>query len=157
MDTTDKKEKKPSLISRWIEKAIGIASYFWSGVWKETRDTRKIRIIKTLNLSVRSFMDSNLQNKSMALTYSTVLAIVPAFALLLAIARGFGFQDLFQKEIYMFFPSQHEATKLALSFVESYLSEAGKGIFVGVGIIFLLWTLISLLSNIENASTPSGT
>ena len=145
----DTEPKKKSKISAWIEKAIAFASYCWSGVWKETRDTRKVRVIKTLNLSVRSFMDRNLQNKSMSLTYSTVLAIVPAFALMLA--RGFGFQDLLQKELYAYFPAQRQATKLALSFVDSYLKEASQGVFVGVGIVFLLWTLISLLSNIEEA------
>ncbi len=36
-----------------------------------------------LNLTVRSFTDTGLQNKSMSLTYSTVLALVPALALLL--------------------------------------------------------------------------
>lgn len=147
----DTEPRKKSKISAWIEKAIAFASYCWSGVWKETRDTRKVRVIKTLNLSVRSFMDRNLQNKSMSLTYSTVLAIVPAFALMLAIARGFGFQDLLQKELYAYFPAQRQATKLALSFVDSYLKEASQGVFVGVGIVFLLWTLISLLSNIEEA------
>ena len=38
-----------------------------------------------------------------------------------------------------------------MKFVDSYLAEASQGIFVGIGIIFLLWTLISLLSNIEEA------
>ena len=87
----------------------------------------------------------------MSLTYSTVLAIVPAIALLVAIGRGFGLQDYLQEELYNFFPSQHKAISTALSFVDSYLTEASQGIFVGIGILFLLWTVISLLSYIEDA------
>lgn len=127
-----------------------IVNYFWTGVWKETRDSKGIRTIKVLNLSVRSFFDRDLQAKSMALTYSTVLAIVPAFALLFAIGRGFGFQNLLEDELYKNFPAQKQGIEFALKFVDSYLAEASQGLFVGVGIIFLLWTLISLLSNIES-------
>lgn len=119
------------------------------GVWKDTRTTVGVRIIKTLNLSISAFLDRDLQRNSMALTYSTVLAIVPAFALLFAIARGFGFQQTIESTLYGYFPSQATAITTTLGFVDSYLSQASQGIFVGAGIIILLWTLVSLLSNIE--------
>ncbi|MDE5774036.1 MAG: YihY/virulence factor BrkB family protein, partial [Muribaculaceae bacterium] len=134
-----------------IDKAVAFGNYCWTGVWKEAQNTFKVRLIKTLNLSVRSFMDRGLQMKSAALTYSTVLAIVPALALLFAIGRGFGFQDLLAANIFSYFPSQHQALETAITFVDSYLKEASGGVFVGVGIIMLLWTLISLLSTIEEA------
>lgn len=143
-------KKKESFITRFITKVQDIINYCWTGVWKETRDTNGIRAIKVVNLSVRSFLDRDLQAKSMSLTYSTVLAIVPAFALLFAIGRGFGFQNLLEDELYKSFPAQKKGIEFALKFVDSYLAEASQGLFVGVGIIFLLWTLISLLSNIES-------
>lgn len=121
------------------------------GVWREPRNTIFIRIVKTLNLSVRSFLDRGLQMKSAALTYSSVLALVPAIALLLAIGRGFGFQDIISSSLYQYFPAQHKALDTAMSFVDSYLKETSNGIFVGVGVIVLLWTLISLLSTIEES------
>lgn len=133
------------------DKTLKFINYCWSGVWREPRNTFRIRLIKTISLSIRSFMDRGLQMKSAALTFSTVLAIVPAFALLLAIGRGFGFQDLLTQNIFHYFPAQHKAIATALTFVDSYLQEASNGIFVGVGILVLLWTLISLLSTIEEA------
>ena len=93
----------------------------------------------------------DLQSRSMSLTYSTVLAIVPAFALLLAIGRGFGLQDLLEQQLYTNFPAQKQVIGFGLKFVDSYLKEASSGMFVGIGIVFLLWTLISLLSYIESA------
>ncbi len=110
-----------------------------------------MKFVKVLNLSLRSFFDGDLQIRSMALTYSTVLSIVPAFALLVAIGRGFGLQDSLQSSLYSLFPSQHKMISTALSFVDSYLTEATQGLFVGVGIIVLLWTVISLLQSIEEA------
>jgi len=80
-----------------------------------------------------------------------MLAIVPALALLFAIGRGFGFQDLIERELINYFPGQTTALQTAFGFVDSYLHEASRGVFVGIGVVFLLWTLISLLSGVENA------
>lgn len=124
--------------------------YMSEGVWRDTRRDWRISIIKTLNLTIRSFLDSDLQSRACALTYRTVLAIVPALALLFAICRGFGFANLLQNQLYSLVPSQHQALEMAMKFVDSYLSQASEGIFVGVGILFLLWTLISLLSSVED-------
>lgn len=142
----EKKAAKPGLADR-IKKAI---EYCTKGVWSDPRTNFKTRFVKTLNLSVSSFLDRGLQNQSMALTYSTVLSIVPAFALLVAIGRGFGLQDSLQATLYNAFPAQHKVIQTALSFVDSYLTSATQGVFVGVGIIVLLWTVISLLSQIED-------
>ncbi len=143
--------KRPGWIDRMITKAEKFYNYCVSGVWSDPRKTMKVRLIKTINLTVQAFMNRDLQIKSMAITYQTVFAMVPALALLLAISKGFGFQDIVEKELYTYFPSQSKALGTALGFVDSYLAEASSGILVGVGIIVLLWTLISLLSNIEDA------
>lgn len=143
--------KKQPLTTRLIEKGKWIVDYFISGVWKDPRDNVWIRILKSANLTMNSFLDKSLQLRSMALTFSTVLAIVPALALLVAIGRGFGFQNMMQEELFKFFPSQGKALSTALGFVDSCLNQASQGIFVGVGIVMLLWTVISLLSSIEDA------
>ncbi len=137
--------------TKLYNRGVEFAQYCIKGVWADPSRTLRVRIIKTLNLSVNSFLDRGLQIKSMSLTYSTVLALVPAIALLVAIGRGFGLQNYLQDELYYFFPSQHKAISTALSFVDSYLTQASQGVFVGVGIIVLLWTVVSLLSSIEDA------
>lgn len=146
-----KKEDKPGFFTRMYQKVVACYDYFNQGVWKETRNTFKVRIVKTMSLSLQTFTDSSLQTKSMSLTYSTVLALVPGFAMILAIGRGFGLQNIITDALISAFPAQQKAISAVLSFVDSYLSEASKGVFVGIGIVFLLWTLVSLLSSIENA------
>lgn len=121
------------------------------GVWNETRNKWWINLLKTVNLSVNSFMDKNLQQKAGALTYSTILTIVPILAMIFAIGRGFGFQNIIQSELFKFFPSQSEALKNVLTFVDSYLEQSSQGLFLGIGIVFLLWSLVSLLGNVEDA------
>ncbi|MDE5586539.1 MAG: YihY/virulence factor BrkB family protein, partial [Muribaculaceae bacterium] len=149
-DDKDDKKKK-GWLDRLIDKAMNFYQYCISGVWSDPSKSMKVRLIKTINLTVQAFLNRDLQIKSMAITYQTIFAMVPALALLLAISKGFGFQELVEKELYTYFPSQSKALGAALGFVDSYLAEASSGILVGVGIIVLLWTLISLLSNIEDA------
>lgn len=141
------KNKKPGL----FERIAAFFRYFAGGVWDDPSPKLKVKVVKVMNLSFRSFLDRDLQTKSMSLTYSTVLAIVPAFAMIFAIGRGFGFQNLLEEQLFISFPAQKSFITFALKFVDSYLNQASQGIFVGVGIIFLLYTMVSLLSDIETA------
>lgn len=147
--THQKKEVQPSKWQRLYSRIMAIWQYCSSGVWEDRRGTLKVNIVKTANLTIRTFMSSDLQSKACAMTYRTLLAVVPALALLFAIGRGFGFQNFLVKQLYGYFPSQTKALEMAFSFVDSCLAQASEGIFVGVGIVFLLWTIISLLSNVE--------
>ena len=124
--------------------------YCIHGVWNDLRDRRTVKAVKIINLTIRSFLDRDLQMRSCALTYNTVLAVVPALAMLFAIARGFGFQNLLQSELFRYFPAQQQALETALTYVDNYLAQASQGIFIGIGLVFLLWTLISLMSNVED-------
>lgn len=146
-DTTE----RPSLMTRLISRATTLWQYVSKGVWRQTDTNWKTNTVKTLNLTVRSFLNSDLQSTACAMTYRTLLAIVPALALLFAIGRGFGFQNMLQTELYKLFPSQHQALEVAMRFIDSCLAQASEGLFVGIGIAFLLWTLISLLCNVEES------
>lgn len=132
-------------------KAMRLWQYGSSGVWTERANTMKVKLIKTINLSVRSFLSADIQSQACAMTYRTVLAIVPALAMLFALGRGFGLQKLIENELYSIFHAQHEAISHMMSYVDSYLKQASEGVFVGIGILFLLWTLISLVSNVEDS------
>lgn len=138
-------------ISKIQKKAMGLWQYGTAGVWNERVNTTKVKLIKTLNLSVRSFMNTDIQSQACAMTYRTVLAIVPALAMLFALGRGFGLQALLENELYSIFHAQREAINRMLAYVDSYLNQASEGVFVGIGILFLLWTLISLVSNVEDS------
>lgn len=133
--------------------AAGTVKKWWAycstGVWTDTRKIWKVNMVKTLNLSLRSFLNSDIQSKSCALTYRTMLAIVPMLAIFFAIGRGFGLQDVLRDELMSEFSTQSTLLERVLEFVNSYLNQSSEGWFVGIGIIVLLWTLISLLNSVE--------
>ena len=111
-------------------------TYCINGVWDDTRSVWSVKTVKIINLSIRSYLERDLQMRSCALTYNTVLAVVPALAMLFAIARGFGFQNLLQSELFRYFPAQRQALETALTYVDNYLAQASQGIFIGIGLIF---------------------
>lgn len=149
--------KKKLLTERfgWLKRLIDWATNFYAyctqGVWSDTRGGLKVNVIKTLNLSVVSFMNKDLQTQACNMAFRTLLATVPALALLFALCRGFGFSNLMKTSLMSYFPAQREALEKGLTFVDSYLEQTSEGLFVGVGLIFLLWTLISLVSSAEMA------
>lgn len=125
-------------------------TYWTVGIWSDPRRNWRTNTIRTINLSVNSFLNADLQSRACAMAFRTMLALVPALALVFAIGRGFGFQEVLEEELFGLFPGQRSAIGEGLGFVDSYLNQASEGVFVGVGLLFLLWTLISLVGNVEN-------
>lgn len=124
-------------------------------IWRITEDEvtkttfSLYNIIKTIYLCINRFTKDRLVNKASALTYSTLLAIVPILAIVFAIARGFGFDNLMESQIVQGFGGPSETTEVIFQFVNSYLSQTKNGIFIGVGLIMLLWTVLNLINNME--------
>ena len=86
-----------------------------------------------------------------ALTYNCMLAAVPVFAIIFAIAKGFGFDSFLEERIRNSLEINPEILDTILGFVDSYLQHTKSGVFLGVGLVFLLYTLLSLTTNIETA------
>lgn len=126
-------------------------------IWRVTEDevTKPkylfYTIIKTLYVCISRFIKDHLIDKASALTYSTLLAIVPILAVLFAIARGFGFDELMEQRLRIGLGGTTETSEAIFAFVESYLSETKGGVFIGVGLVMLLWTVINLTIRIELA------
>lgn len=154
---TDKKtaDKKPlgERINALLTRTIHFVTYdIWRITENEVSGLKELYIntIKTIILAIRGFNSKNLQTKASALTYSTLLAIVPLLAVLLGIAKGFGFQEAVQQELFDYFPRQEQELSEAFKFVERYLAQAQGGVIIGVGLILLFYTVINLISSIED-------
>lgn len=106
-------------------------------------------MLKIAILSVREFTQGGVINKASALTYSTLLSIIPILAILFAIARGFGFANILEDLLRNGLQSYSQAAEIILSFVDSYLSHTKSGVFIGIGLVMLFYTIFLLTNNIE--------
>lgn len=152
MKTTDKKPllERINDLFKWL---IRFVTYdIWRITENEVSGLKEfyINLVKTVILAVRGFMNDNLQVKASALTYNTMLAIVPMLAVLVGIAKGFGFQNLVRQELFDYFPGHETELTHVFTSVERYLDRAQGGVFLGVGLLLLLYTVINLISSIEN-------
>ncbi|MCI6161185.1 MAG: YihY/virulence factor BrkB family protein [Prevotella sp.] len=106
-------------------------------------------IVKKVLLAIEWFTEKGMINSASALTYSTLLAIVPILAVVFAIARGFGYNKYIETWFRDSLSSQPQVADAIVGFVNSYLVHTKGGVFLGVGLLFMLWTVIMLISNIE--------
>ncbi len=132
-----------------------IIHFFQVDIWRTSPDELPplkrlfYEILKILYLAIRFFTTKRVVNQAAALTYSTLLAIVPIMAVVFAIARGFGYSIYIEVWFREAFSSQPQAAEVIIGFVNSYLVHTKSGIFLGVGLIFMLYTVLMLVSNIE--------
>ncbi len=152
---TDEKKDKSRIerLKAFLNWAIHFITYdIWRITENEVSGLKEIYInaIKTIILAIRGFQSENLQTRASALTYNTLLAIVPLLAVLFGVAKGFGFQNTVREELMDFFPGHQMELDKAFEFVESYLAQAQGGIIIGIGLILLLYTVVSLISSIED-------
>lgn len=109
-----------------------------------------VGILKKLMLAIRFFTTKRVMSKAAALTYSTLLAIVPILAVVFAIARGFGYSKYIEIWFRDAFQSQPQVAEVIIGFVNSYLVHTKSGIFLGIGLLFMLYTVLMLVSNVED-------
>lgn len=137
------------------EKIFRIIHFIQVGIWQVSPTAvsplRSLLygILKKLILTIRFFTAKNVISQAAALTYSTLLAIVPIMAVVFAIARGFGYNKYIEMWFRDAFKSQPQAADIIVEFVNSYLVHTKSGVFLGIGLIFMLYTVLMLVSNIE--------
>ena len=108
-----------------------------------------LEVLKKVMLAVKFFTTKRVMNDASALTYSTLLAIVPILAVVFAVARGFGYNKYIEIWFRDAFRSQPQAADVIVGFVNSYLIHTKSGVFLGFGLVFMLYTVIMLITNIE--------
>ena len=134
-----------------------IISFFKEELWKPVPEDcgwwrcLLYNVLRKLLLAVKFFTAKGVMDRASALTYSTLLAIVPVVAVVFAIARGFGFSKYIEVWFRDVLSSQPQVAETIIGFVNSYLVHARSGIILGIGLLFMLWTVLMLTRNVEQA------
>ncbi len=133
---------------------------FWKfiteDVWRmsldevSTKRQRGYNFLKIISLAIKRFQSDNLQRNASALTYSTLLSLIPMLAVLLSIAKGFGFNNIIESQLFTYLPAQKEVISKILEFVDSYMYHTKDGLFFGLGLVMLLYTVVNLISTVED-------
>jgi membrane protein len=110
-----------------------------------------IRNLRVILLALRGFDEDKCSLRASALTFYTLLSIVPVFAMAFGIAKGFGLEKFLENQLLERFPIQNEVVANIINFSHSLLENTKGGIVAGVGVAILFWTVIKVLGDIEKS------
>jgi len=107
--------------------------------------------LRIIVLAVRGFDEDKCKFRASALTFYSLLSVVPVIAMMFGVAKGFGLEKRVEAELLQKIKGQEEVAKKIIDFANSLLENASGGFIAGIGVAFLFWTIIKVLSNIENS------
>ena len=110
-----------------------------------------IKSLKIIILSVQGFSRDLCPLRASALTLYSILSIVPIIAMLFGIAKGFGFETMLEQQLLEHAPDQDTLVIQLISFAQNLLESTKGGVIAGIGIVVLFWTIINVISNIEES------
>jgi len=137
-----------------------ILYFFKTGIWEiRMKDLSPIeaffiKYLRIILLASRGFMRDGCQKTASVLTYYSLLNLVPVVAVAFAMAKGFGLEKMIEKQILQMAEKanwQADITTQIISFSHNLLNQAKGGLIAGVGIVLLLWTVISIMGKIEES------
>ena len=125
----------------------------WRHPHIKTLDPKKrlwYRILQTVILVGRGFKNQALVVRANSLSFSLLFAFIPMLAMIYAIARGFGFEEIISEQLTGSFLAEANVAPMLLEWVERYLETARGGLFVGIGLVVLLWAVYAFFNMLEN-------
>ncbi len=99
----------------------------------------------------QKFISDNCYGKASALSFFTLLAIIPLLAVAFGIAKGFGFDETLEKLILETFYQQKEIAIKVITFARSALDQARGSLIAGVGALALFWSCFGIVASLEQA------
>ena len=135
-----------------------IREFIQYDLWRQphvtTHDPKKrlgYRVLQTIILVGRSFKDKALNVRANSLSFSLLFAFVPLVAGVFAIARGFGFEELIKERLSTSFLAEANIAPMIIEWVERYLETARDGLFLGIGLIVLIWAVYAFFNMLERS------
>ena len=141
-------QERKSVLARTAEVLDGT---FWNVRREEARiPWIVIRLVRTLIFAIRGFGTRQGPLHASALTFYSLLSLVPLAAMAFGVAKGFGFEKMLEKELLKHFAAQQEVVTQVIEFARNMLENTRGGLVAGVGVAVLFWSVVKVLGRIED-------
>lgn len=150
------RRKRQGAVGRLFRRGVRVQNFLTTEMWRIYGHDmpgikgKLLRVLKIISISIREGLSGSISLKASALTYSTMLSIVPLLAVILSIAGGFGMQASVQRQLYEYFPGHQQELTVALRFVRSYMEQIHSSVLIIVGVMILFYTVVMLLMTVED-------
>ena len=101
--------------------------------------------------TARGLVEHGTMIRSAALTFYTLMSLVPILAVVFAVVKGFGLADGLVQNLYALFPQSPEMIDYIVSFAEKALARTQGGVVATVALVMLFWAVIRVFGSIESA------
>jgi membrane protein len=136
--------------------AVEKATHFLTkGIWQLKKDELSkpmaflLRPLRVVLLTIRGYVRDNCALRASALTFYSLLSIVPVVAMAFGIAKGFGLEQRLESQLYLRFAGQEEVLSKVIDFSRSLLENTKGGLIAGIGVAVLFWSAVKVLNHIE--------
>lgn len=139
-----------SLVSTTLTRVSG---FIWdadltAAPWWQRAGQRAARIVLVVG---RDFSAGTLNLHAMSLVYTTLLALIPALAIVFSVLKGFGVDRELQAFLTDFLaPLGDQGTEIRTTILE-FVEQVNIGVLGSVGFAVLIYTGVSLLQKVEAA------
>ncbi len=110
-----------------------------------------LKQLRIFVLAARGFSNDKVQLRASALTFYSLLSVIPIAAIAFAIAKGFGLDETLRELIINKFQSEQQVLDWLLKNASNAIESTKGGPVAGVGVVILFWSAMSLLNHIENS------
>lgn len=132
--------------------------FFGHGVWEKTEadfSSRKerwfVRQVRLILYTVQGVQHHNTVVRSAALTFFTLMSLVPMLALAFGIIKGFGLETALENYLFERFSENGTLIRSVLDFINGVLVRTSGGIVAVSGLVVLVWAAVRVFGNVENA------
>lgn len=112
---------------------------------------RLVNALRIAHLVIRDFLEGMITLRAMGLVYTTILALVPLLAVSFSVLKGFGVHNQVEPLLLnLFLPMGEKGVELAAVIIE-FVDNTKAGVLGSLGLLLLIYTVVSLLQKIEQA------
>ena len=135
-----------------------IPTYFTDTIFRRSLDEWRNPVVRwfvqqyrLLFYTAHGLIEHGTNVRSAALTFYTLMSLVPIVAVIFAIMKGFGLADGLTENLYALFPQSPETIDYIISFAEKALARTQGGVVAAVALVMLFWAVIRVFASIESA------
>lgn len=108
-----------------------------------------VRPLKLVIYTLEGLMAHGTMDMSAALTFYTLISLVPVLALVFAVVKSFGLAESLVENLYSLLPQMPEVVDYVVDFATKALARTRGGVMATVSLVTLFWAVIRMFESIE--------
>ena len=146
-------------MKRLRNKTYRLKSFFSEEIWQLEMEelsrakARFVKYIKVLIITIKTYSQQKIGPQAVALSFFSVMAVVPFMALVFAITGGLGLADRLKEMVYANFSEgiAQQAIETVMAFAQNIITTAQSGWIGLLNALLFLWIIYRLMTGVENA------